>query len=549
MRYIGIGDGHDGAANISGGGNIVNSYAACTGTVNTKTVTTALSVSVGDYVLLHQSRKSPSGAGAGEMVKVEATGSGNFTADRSLANTYVTGAQAVLVPQYTSGTINGTLTGTAWNGTIGGIVVLACNGTLTISGGIIEAGGIGYRGQASSIDGGINIHGYQGEYEAGTGTQDRGALAQAGGGGSSADGGGGGGGGGHVNAGSNGQFAPINYGYGGYGGYGTADLSTALFGGAGGTGGPHSNTGQKYGGGGNGGGLIILFVKTLVTASLWGSGGNNGGAQTRVSGDDATQGSGSGGGGAGGSILVYSQSATLGTNLIVAPGGTAPVAYNATATLTTTGGNGSVGRITIYYDSSISGSTNPTYSGYNVDFDAVLTTTAASSITAVSAASGGNITQLGYNEEWATQYGICWNTAGTPTIADPKTELGPKTSTGSFTSNLTGLIASTTYYIRSYVTTTYGTYYGAQQSFTTLSDTTTSSSTSSSTTSTSSSTSTTTSTSSSTTSTSTSTTSTSSSTTSTSSSTTSTSTSSTTSSSTSTSTTIEYLRMTIEEVK
>ena len=124
MRYIGIGDGHDGAANISGGGNIVNSYAACTGTVNTKTVTTALSVSVGDYVLLHQSRKSPSGAGAWEMVKVEATGSGNFTADRSLANTYVTGAQAVLVPQYTSGTINGTLTGTAWNGTIGGIVVL-----------------------------------------------------------------------------------------------------------------------------------------------------------------------------------------------------------------------------------------------------------------------------------------------------------------------------------------------------------------------------------------------------------------------------------------
>jgi hypothetical protein len=63
----------------------------------------------------------------------------------------------------------------------------------------------------------------------------------------------------------------------------------------------------------------------------------------------------------------------------------------------------------------------------------------------------------------ATQKGVCWNTSGTPTIADAKTEEG--SGTGTFTSSLTGLSPNTTYYLRAYVTVGGTTSYGAQQIF------------------------------------------------------------------------------------
>ncbi len=62
--------------------------------------------------------------------------------------------------------------------------------------------------------------------------------------------------------------------------------------------------------------------------------------------------------------------------------------------------------------------------------------------------------------------GLCWNTTGSPTTANSKTTDGATSVTG-FSSTATGLTSGVTYYIRPYVTTEAGTYYGAQTSFST----------------------------------------------------------------------------------
>jgi len=93
-----------------------------------------------------------------------------------------------------------------------------------------------------------------------------------------------------------------------------------------------------------------------------------------------------------------------------------------------------------------------------------LSTTAASSITSSSASSGGNVASDGCGT--VTARGICWATTQNPTTANSTCACG--TGAGSFTGNLTGLSANTTYYVRSYATNSAGTAYGAQTSFTTL---------------------------------------------------------------------------------
>lgn len=92
-----------------------------------------------------------------------------------------------------------------------------------------------------------------------------------------------------------------------------------------------------------------------------------------------------------------------------------------------------------------------------------LSTTTVGNITATSASSGGNISSDG--GATVTARGVCWSTSANPTIADSKTTDG--SGTGSFTSNLTGLITGTLYYVRSYATNSAGTAYGNEVSFTT----------------------------------------------------------------------------------
>jgi len=97
----------------------------------------------------------------------------------------------------------------------------------------------------------------------------------------------------------------------------------------------------------------------------------------------------------------------------------------------------------------------------------VLTTDALSNITQTTATCGGNITSDG--SATVTARGVCWSSNQSPTIADSKTTDG--TGTGIFTSNISGLSANTTYYVRAYATNSNGTGYGSSVSFTTLSTT------------------------------------------------------------------------------
>jgi uncharacterized protein (TIGR02145 family) len=92
----------------------------------------------------------------------------------------------------------------------------------------------------------------------------------------------------------------------------------------------------------------------------------------------------------------------------------------------------------------------------------VLTTAEVTQIAQTAATSGGNIT-----DDWGatvTARGVCWSTSQNPTINDSKTEDG--TGAGTFTSSISGLEASTTYYVRAYATNSSGTGYGSAMSFT-----------------------------------------------------------------------------------
>ena len=62
--------------------------------------------------------------------------------------------------------------------------------------------------------------------------------------------------------------------------------------------------------------------------------------------------------------------------------------------------------------------------------------------------------------------GVCWSLSSNPIISDNHTIDGD--SLGDFTSNITGLIPNTTYYVRAYASTSQGTGYGEEVSFTTL---------------------------------------------------------------------------------
>lgn len=93
----------------------------------------------------------------------------------------------------------------------------------------------------------------------------------------------------------------------------------------------------------------------------------------------------------------------------------------------------------------------------------VLTTVTVSGITQNTATSGGNISYNG--GATITTSGICWRTTSNPTIAGTHTNDG--TSTGSFSSNMTGLTANTLYYVRAYATNSAGTAYGNEVTFTT----------------------------------------------------------------------------------
>ena len=96
----------------------------------------------------------------------------------------------------------------------------------------------------------------------------------------------------------------------------------------------------------------------------------------------------------------------------------------------------------------------------------ILTTTTASAITKTTATTGGNISSDGCSA--VTARGVCWSQSQNPTISDSKTTDG--SGTGSFVSNINGLLPGELYYVRAYATNGVNTSYGAQISFTTSAD-------------------------------------------------------------------------------
>ena len=95
----------------------------------------------------------------------------------------------------------------------------------------------------------------------------------------------------------------------------------------------------------------------------------------------------------------------------------------------------------------------------------IVTTSLVKDVTVNSASCGGNITNDGGSS--VTARGACWSNTQGPTIAKSKTIDG--TGKGSFTSEITGLLPGTTYFIRAYATNSIGTAYGNQETITTLS--------------------------------------------------------------------------------
>lgn len=93
----------------------------------------------------------------------------------------------------------------------------------------------------------------------------------------------------------------------------------------------------------------------------------------------------------------------------------------------------------------------------------VITTAGINSITYNSASTGGTVTIS--EGTTVSSVGICWNTTGSPTIDDNKTECGTKA--GGFNAILSPLKVNTSYFARAYAVSNTGTSYGNEQTFTT----------------------------------------------------------------------------------
>lgn len=344
----------------SGTGVFDNAKTTFTGTEthSTGTVGSNSGFSIGDIVLIHQSRDGGDGAGVWQLNKITNISSNTFTFKYPLQHDFGTTAQIIRVIQHKDITISGNYGVSGWDGSTGGIAVLMGN---SVSGsGTLNLNGLGYRGATTGGGSGSsdsNVRSFQGEGTLGGGNYLHAANGNGGGGssGSGSDGGNSGGGGGNANAGGNGGAGQGSAGIGGTSA-GNEELTTLVFGGGGGKGRGEKNGSGTGGNGGNGGGILIIIAREIDLSGMTivrsnGANGNNGGGSA-----------GGGGGGAGGSILLKGQNINVGTGKITASGSTGGSAGGGDGTAGQTGGGGSVGRIRAEYSKSFSGTTSPTAS-------------------------------------------------------------------------------------------------------------------------------------------------------------------------------------------
>jgi uncharacterized protein (TIGR02145 family) len=77
----------------------------------------------------------------------------------------------------------------------------------------------------------------------------------------------------------------------------------------------------------------------------------------------------------------------------------------------------------------------------------------------------GTVVSIGATE--ITEHGFCWSESGNPVIDGNSIKLGPRTSKGSFSSTISDLSTSTTYYVKAYAVANSVPEYGEEKSFTT----------------------------------------------------------------------------------
>lgn len=295
-------------------------------------------------------------AGNYEFLIISAVAGNVITFQTQITRTYtLTGnVQLIHVPTYTNANISATLTGQAWDGSTGGVIVVWVNNTLTFNANI-DATDIGFSGgvyaNASSpkcacsfsgdpqypdyfynldpnLDGaykGEGIASYIANKEYGRGKQSNGGGGgndhnSGGGGGSNAGSGGLGGQRGVIPSCFFGQYCRGNYpGIGGANLIYNAATNKIFMGGGGGAGHMNNDAGSA---GGNGGGIVIVKANLIIgnNRSILANGST---PDLTGGGFDPAQGDGAGGGGAGGAILIdaSSVSSTLNANASGARGG------------------------------------------------------------------------------------------------------------------------------------------------------------------------------------------------------------------------------------
>jgi len=246
------------------------------------------------------------------------------------------------VPNYGKVTINvgATLTADAWNGTTGGILSFRSNDTIFVNG-AIDMNAKGYRSAAVFGSNSEDIRGYS-AFQLGISghSEDKFPTVQV----------------------ANGNWGQRTCG-GGYGAvgdlaipsgpsesqpgnpYGTSDLSKWFMGSAAGS--TYQSYSTNVNRGGNGGGMVAFFFKRLEVQGEVRAGGGSG-VNTQYS---AT------GGGAGGSIFLKGNQMWLGSQKVKAFAG--PRGGNYGWDPTWRPGDGSVGRVAIYYGQSLTGGTLP----------------------------------------------------------------------------------------------------------------------------------------------------------------------------------------------
>ncbi len=338
--------------NISGTINQYSSVNSIDYPGNSVTVSDPGFFAVGDQVLLIQMQgatinetnsssfgdiSSYGGAGNYELATVcDVTGSVVILENDLVHSDYDPAGQVQLitVPVYADATVDAELTGQAWDGTTGGVVVLSVTNDLTLNA-PINMDGKGFRGGAfeNAVSNcvwflGVNNYFYDTQNDGGgkkgesiasyISAKEYGRGAQAAGGGGGNDHNSGGGGGANAGAGgvggediSTGAFNCDGE-FPGQGGKLPALNSNRIFpGSGGGAGDGNNNVGTS---GGNGGGIILIFTSTLTVGTSASISANG------IAAANTTAGDGAGGGGAGGSIYLEASSVS-GTPVLSAVGG------------------------------------------------------------------------------------------------------------------------------------------------------------------------------------------------------------------------------------